>query len=61
MALPGYTYMSHDVARLHLQLHVQKTASAKSHKIKNPYFCILRIASDVFFDADSESPHNHMT
>ena len=35
-------------------------ASTKSHasgKIKNPYFGILRIASDVFFDADSESPH----
>ena len=26
-------------------------------KIKSPYFGILRIASDVFFDADSESPH----
>ena len=36
------------------------TASTKSHAsetIKNPYFGILRIASDVFFDADSESIH----
>ena len=37
-----------------------KDASTKSHasgKSKNPYFCILRIGSDVYFDADSESPH----
>ena len=36
------------------------SASTKSHaseKIKNPYFDILKIASDVFFDADSKSPH----
>ena len=36
------------------------SASTKSHaseKIKNPYFGNVRIASDVFFDADSESPH----
>ena len=35
-------------------------ASTKSHaseKIKNHYFCTLRTGSDVFFDADSESPH----
>ena len=35
-------------------------ASAKSHasgKIKNRSFRILRMGSDVFFDADSESPH----
>ena len=39
---------------------VSSFASTKSHasgKIKNPYFGILSIASDVFFDADSESPH----
>ena len=33
-------------------------ASTNSHasgKSKNPYFRILRIRSDVFFDADSES------
>ena len=29
---------------------------AASEKIKNLYFGISRIASDVFFDADSESP-----
>ena len=37
-----------------------QSASTKSHaseKIKSPYSGILRIASDVFFDADSESPH----
>ena len=35
-------------------------ASTKSHasgKIKNRSFRILRMGSDVFFDADSESPH----
>ena len=35
-------------------------ASTKSHaseKIKSPYSGNLRIAFDVFFDADSESPH----
>ena len=35
-------------------------ASTKSHaseKIKNHYFRTLRMGSDVFFDADSESPH----
>ena len=35
-------------------------ASTKSHaseKIKIPYSGILKIASDVFFDADSESSH----
>ena len=39
---------------------VQANTSTKSHaseKIKSPYFGILRIARDVFFDADSESPH----
>ena len=37
-------------------------ASAKSHasvKSKNPYFRILRMGSDVFFDADSKEPHTH--
>ena len=39
-----------------------QSASTKSHasekiKTKSPYSGILRIASDVFFDADSESPH----
>ena len=37
-----------------------KGASTKSHasgKIKNRSFRILRMGSDVFFDADSESPH----
>ena len=36
------------------------TASANSHasgKIKNHYIRILRMESDVFFDAESESPH----
>ena len=35
-------------------------ASTKSHasgKIKNRSFRILRMGSDVFFDADPESPH----
>ena len=39
---------------------VLKSASTKSHaseKIKNHYFRTLRIGSDVFFDADSKSPH----
>ena len=41
-------------------MNLRKHASAKSHasgKIKNPYFRILWIASDVFFDADSKEPH----
>ena len=36
------------------------SASTKSHasgKIENPYFRILRVVSDVFFDADSDAPH----
>ena len=39
-------------------------ASAKSHasgKSKNPYFRILRVGADVFFDADSESRSPHIT
>ena len=35
-------------------------ASTKSHangKFKNRYFRILRMGSDVFFDANSDSPH----
>ena len=35
-------------------------ASTKSHasgKIKTRYFRILRIGSDVFFDADFDAPH----
>ena len=44
-----------------LGLRVRLCASTKSHasgKIKNRSFRILRIgSSDVFFDADSESPH----
>ena len=41
-------------------LIANSTASSKSHangKIRNRSFRILRIGSDVFFDADSESPH----
>ena len=37
-----------------------RIASTKSHasgKIKNRSFRILRMGYDVFFDADSESPH----
>ena len=48
-----------EIARLE-RAHVAIVASTKSHaseKIKSPYFGIVRIASDVFFDADSESPH----
>ena len=41
---------------------VSGPASTKSHasssgKIKNRSFRVLRMRSDVFFDADSESPH----
>ena len=38
-------------------LCVSSTKSHASGKIKNRYFRILRMGSDVFFDADSESPH----
>ena len=37
------------------------TKSHASGKIKNRSFRILRIGSDVFFDADSESPHMTLT
>ena len=36
---------------------VVSTISHASGKIKNHYFRILSMGSDVFFDADSESPH----
>ena len=52
MIIAGVTGQTH-LARL-------DNASTKSHasgKIKNRYFRILKIGSNVFFDADSESPH----
>ena len=33
------------------------TKSHASGKSKNPYYRIMRIESEVFFGADSKSPH----
>ena len=54
-----YTVQGH-APPLYLQPHCHGVRHSKSHareKINSPFFGILRIASDVFFNADSESPH----
>ena len=51
---------SSSLFKLLVILNLIDFASTKSHasgKIKNRYFRIFRLGSDVFFDADSDAPH----
>ena len=55
MTIPRYFGNGHWIPKW-----IRLLASTKSHasgKIKNRSFRILRMGSNVFFDADSESPH----